>query len=190
MSASASEIDRGRPSGFILSPHLIADPQWPLVLRPQGSSIRTRSKSTNALLPDPGTGHKFGFLATESAEEPSTRNSMSRKRARIAAVIGAVVLVLTLAASAVNAKGFGSGAMGAEPMIGEIALVAFDFAPRAYMDADGALLPISQHTALFSLYGSVYGGDGKTTFALPKMDPPLAGLKYIVAVQGIYPQRP
>ena len=114
---------------------------------------------------------------------------MSRKRARIAACIAAVAVALGLAASA-SAKGFGSGAVGAEPMIGEIALVAFDFAPRAYMDADGALLSISQHTALFALYGTMYGGDGKTTFALPKMDPPLAGLKYLIAVQGIYPQRP
>lgn len=113
---------------------------------------------------------------------------MSRKRARTAATIGAVAVVLGMAASA-SAKGFGSGAVGAEPMIGEIALVAFDFAPRGYMDTDGALLSIPQHTALFSLYGTVYGGDGKTTFALPKMDPPLAGLKYIVAVQGVYPQR-
>ena len=114
---------------------------------------------------------------------------MSRKRARIAAGLAAVAVALGLAASA-SAKGFGSGALGAEPMLGEVALVALDFAPKGYMDADGALLPISQHTALFSLYGTVYGGDGKTTFALPKMDPPLAGLKYLVAVQGIYPQRP
>lgn len=114
---------------------------------------------------------------------------MNKKRARIAAVIGAVV-VLGLTASAGNARGSGSGAMGAEPMLGEIALVALDFAPRDYLDANGALLPISQYTALFSLYGTTYGGDGRTTFALPKLDPPLAGLKYVVAVKGAFPARP
>jgi microcystin-dependent protein len=100
------------------------------------------------------------------------------------------VVVLGLGASAVSAKGIGSGGMGADPMIGEIALVALDFAPRGYMEANGQMLLVSQNQALFSLYGTVYGGDGTRTFALPKMDPPLAGLKYIVAVQGVYPQRP
>jgi microcystin-dependent protein len=80
--------------------------------------------------------------------------------------------------------------MGADPMIGEVALVAIDFAPRGYMEANGALLSVNQNQALFSLYGTVYGGDGKSTFALPKLDPPLPGLKYVVAVQGIYPSRP
>lgn len=115
---------------------------------------------------------------------------MSRKRSRIAAVIGATIMVLGLAVSAGSARGFPGRALGAYPMIGEITLVAFDFAPKGYMDANGALLPISQNTALFSLYGSTYGGDGRTTFALPAMDPPLAGLKYVVAVQGVYPMRP
>lgn len=115
---------------------------------------------------------------------------MSKKRGRIAAFTGATMVVLGLAASAGNARGFADRAMGAEPMIGEITLVAFDFAPRGYMDADGATLPINQNTPLFSLYGTMYGGDGKTTFALPKMDPPLVGLKYVVAVHGSYPMRP
>lgn len=115
---------------------------------------------------------------------------MTRKRARIAAVVGAVLVVLGLAASAGDARGSGSGAMGADPMMGEIALVALDFAPRGYMEANGALLPISQNTALFNLYGATYGGDGRTSFALPKIDPPLPGLKYVVAVRGVFPQRP
>lgn len=99
------------------------------------------------------------------------------------------MVVLGMAASAGNATGFGSGTMGADPMMGEIALVAYDFAPRGYADANGALLPIAQNTALFSLYGAMYGGDGRTTFALPKLAPPLAGLKYVVAIQGAYPTR-
>ena len=114
---------------------------------------------------------------------------MTRTRARIAAVVGAVI-VLGLGASAVSARGSGGATMGADPMLGEIVLVALDFAPTGYMDADGALLPIGQNQALFSLYGTVHGGDGRSTFGLPKMDPPIAGLKYIVAVQGAFPQRP
>lgn len=115
---------------------------------------------------------------------------MARERGWIAAGIGATMVVLGLAASTGHARGFAGGSIGANPMIGEISLVAFDFAPRGFMEANGAILPINQNTALFSLYGTMYGGDGKTTFALPKMDLPLPGLKYVVAVQGIYPMRP
>jgi len=56
-----------------------------------------------------------------------------------------------------------------EPFIGEIKLFAGNFAPRGYALCDGALLPISQYQALFSLLGTFYGGDGRTTFALPDL---------------------
>ncbi|ABM04358.1 phage Tail Collar domain protein [Psychromonas ingrahamii 37] len=55
----------------------------------------------------------------------------------------------------------------AEPFLGEIAWVPYNFAPRGWASCDGQLLPITQHNALFSLLGTVYGGDGRTTFALP-----------------------
>ncbi len=54
-----------------------------------------------------------------------------------------------------------------EPFIGQIKLVGFNFAPRSWAQCDGQLLAISQNDALFSLLGNVYGGDGRTTFALP-----------------------
>lgn len=54
-----------------------------------------------------------------------------------------------------------------EPFIGEIRAVGFNFAPRGWAFCDGALLPISSNTALFSLLGTMYGGDGRTNFALP-----------------------
>lgn len=54
-----------------------------------------------------------------------------------------------------------------EPFLGEIKMFAGNYAPRGFSLANGQLLPISQYTALFSLYGTYYGGDGKTTFALP-----------------------
>ncbi len=56
-----------------------------------------------------------------------------------------------------------------EPFIGEIRMVGFNFAPRGWALADGQLLPISSNSALFSLYGTTYGGDGRTSFALPDL---------------------
>jgi microcystin-dependent protein len=57
----------------------------------------------------------------------------------------------------------------ADPFIGEIRIVGFDFNPRQWAPCDGRLLPISQNTALFSLLGTSYGGDGRTTFGLPNL---------------------
>ncbi len=57
----------------------------------------------------------------------------------------------------------------AEPFIGQIMVVGFNFAPRGWATCDGQLLPISQNSALFSLLGTTYGGDGRTTFALPEL---------------------
>ena len=54
-----------------------------------------------------------------------------------------------------------------EPFVGEIKMFAGNFAPRNYAFCDGQLLAISQNNALFSLLGTIYGGDGETTFGLP-----------------------
>jgi microcystin-dependent protein len=56
-----------------------------------------------------------------------------------------------------------------EPYIGSIALFAGNFAPRGYALCAGQLLPIAQNTALFSILGTYYGGNGTTTFALPDL---------------------
>ncbi len=56
-----------------------------------------------------------------------------------------------------------------EPFIAEVRIFGFHFAPRGWAFCNGQLLPISQNTALFSLVGTTYGGDGKTTFALPNL---------------------
>jgi microcystin-dependent protein len=56
-----------------------------------------------------------------------------------------------------------------EPFVAEIKMFAGNFAPRGWATCDGQLLPISQNTALFSLVGTYYGGDGKSTFALPNL---------------------
>lgn len=55
----------------------------------------------------------------------------------------------------------------ANPFLAEIRLFAGNFAPTGWATCDGQLIPISQNTALFSLLGTNYGGDGRTTFALP-----------------------
>jgi microcystin-dependent protein len=57
----------------------------------------------------------------------------------------------------------------ADPFVAEIRIFPFNFAPRGWAFCDGQLLPISQNTALFSLLGTTYGGNGQSTFALPNM---------------------
>ncbi|BDS12551.1 phage tail protein [Aureispira anguillae] len=56
-----------------------------------------------------------------------------------------------------------------DPFIGEIIMFAGNFAPRGWAFCDGQLLPINQNSALFSILGTIYGGDGRTTFALPDL---------------------
>ena len=56
-----------------------------------------------------------------------------------------------------------------EPFIGEIRAFGFHFSPIDWAFCDGRLLPISQYTALYSVIGTTYGGDGQTTFALPNL---------------------
>jgi len=60
-------------------------------------------------------------------------------------------------------------ACATDPYLGQICVFAFNFCPRGWAAADGATLSISQNTALFSLLGTTYGGNGQTTFALPDL---------------------
>jgi len=60
-------------------------------------------------------------------------------------------------------------AQAADPFLGQIMMVGYTFCPRGWANADGQLLPISSNSALFSLYGTTFGGDGRTTFALPDL---------------------
>ena len=79
-----------------------------------------------------------------------------------------------------------------EPLLATIELFAFNFVPRGWMACDGTLLQISQYTAVFSLVGTTYGGDGRTTFGLPNLKgkSPIDGAQYCIAVEGIFPSRP
>ena len=84
-----------------------------------------------------------------------------------------------------------------EGFIGEIRIFAGNFAPNWWAFCNGQILPIAQYQALFSLIGNAYGGDGRTTFALPNLPAPVYSSapdtsfgRYIICLQGIYPSRP
>lgn len=63
----------------------------------------------------------------------------------------------------------------AQPFIGEIRCFGFNFNPRGYMFASGQLIPIAQNTALFSILGTTYGGNGTSNFALPNLNGQMPG---------------
>jgi microcystin-dependent protein len=88
---------------------------------------------------------------------------------------------------------FSTPAQARDAYLGEVFVFAGNFCPRNTLPADGRLLAIDQNTALFSLLGTMYGGDGRTTFALPKLDgtgdKEGRKLKYCIVTQGIYPAR-
>jgi microcystin-dependent protein len=76
-------------------------------------------------------------------------------------------------------------------LIGEIELFPYNQVPYGWRKCNGDIMMIVQNTALFSLIGTMFGGDGKTTFALPNLlnDSPLAGMDYYMCIYGIYPMR-
>jgi microcystin-dependent protein len=78
----------------------------------------------------------------------------------------AAALIVGLALTALFLPG---KAMAQEPFLGEIRMFAGNFAPRGWAFCDGQILPISQYQSLYSLLGTTYGGDGRTTFALPDL---------------------
>jgi microcystin-dependent protein len=75
-----------------------------------------------------------------------------------------------------------------EKLLGSIKLFGGNFAPDGYMLCEGEMLSIANYTALFSILGTTYGGDGKVTFALPNLAP-INGAIYIIAITGIFPSR-
>ena len=72
--------------------------------------------------------------------------------------------------------------MSADPYLGEIMLVPYNFVPRGWAACNGQLLSIAQNQALFSLLGTIYGGDGITTFALPNL-----GGRFALGVNNNFP---
>lgn len=78
-----------------------------------------------------------------------------------------------------------------DPCIGEIRTFAFPWEPPSFFACDGRILKIAIHTALFAYLGDKFGGDGKSTFALPKLSPMSStGPYFFIAYTGQYPTRP
>ena len=78
-----------------------------------------------------------------------------------------------------------------EAFWGMIQLFPYTYAPRDWARCEGQLIPIVQNQGLFSLLGTQFGGDGRTTFALPDLrgKEPAPGLHYCIAMNGLYPTR-
>ena len=78
-------------------------------------------------------------------------------------------IVYTLVAAMVLSTFASTAALASEPFIAEVKMFAGNYAPRGYAFCDGQLMSISSYTALFALVGTIYGGDGRTTFGLPDL---------------------
>lgn len=95
-------------------------------------------------------------------------------------------------ASANNGTAPGSSHVLTEsPILGQIQLFAFNYAPHGWLPCDGTLLEIKNNLAFFALLGTTYGGDGKTHFALPNLKgkEPVPGSVYCICENGLYPSR-
>lgn len=79
-----------------------------------------------------------------------------------------------------------------EYYLGDIALFPYsNFVPMDWMPCEGQILQVQQYSALYSLIGNNFGGNGSTTFALPDLRnaSPLPYMKYFIAIAGVYPSR-
>ncbi len=85
-------------------------------------------------------------------------------------------------------------AQAVDPFVGQIMITAADFCPVGWLPTDGQVVPISMSYALFSLLGTHYGGDGLSTFGLPKTQPIFTQnrfpLQECIAYQGVFPPHP
>jgi microcystin-dependent protein len=78
-----------------------------------------------------------------------------------------------------------------DELIGVIKLFSGNFTPQGYMECNGQLLPINQYQAVYAILGNRYGGDYQSmTFGLPKLTPPNEDMKYIICMEGVFPNRP
>ena len=79
------------------------------------------------------------------------------------------LVALSVTAALAGSLAWSKPAFASEPFLGQIQPFGFTFNPRGWANCDGQLLQISQYSALFALLGTTYGGDGRTTFALPDL---------------------
>jgi len=78
-----------------------------------------------------------------------------------------------------------------DPILSQIQLMPFTWQMTGWLTCEGQILQVVQYQALFALIGATYGGDGRSTFAVPNLKgaEPLPGMKYFIAMQGIFPSR-
>ncbi|ASR49172.1 microcystin-dependent protein [Paenibacillus kribbensis] len=106
------------------------------------------------------------------------------------AAVLSLLAVILLGGTAISPK---QAQASPEPYLGEITLYPYTFAPRGWLKCEGQILNISQNTPLFSLLGTNFGGDGRTTFALPDLRgaSPMPNVDYYIAIEGAaFPSRP
>jgi microcystin-dependent protein len=108
-------------------------------------------------------------------------------------VLAASVAVIAVSATVLVDRPAQGQAGGGGPYTGQMMTTGANFCPVGWATAQGQLMPIKQNLALFSLLGTMYGGDGKTTFALPKVkaEPLESGgtLTHCIALFGVFPPR-
>jgi Phage Tail Collar Domain len=111
-----------------------------------------------------------------------------------AIVPAASVAIVAVCATVLVDRSAQGQAPGGGPYIGQMMTTAANFCPVGWLPANGMLLQISQYTPLFSLLGTMYGGDGTKNFALPHPKPvPMASggtLTHCIAYLGAFPPRP
>ncbi len=78
-------------------------------------------------------------------------------------------------------------AANCEPLVGQICLMAFNWAPEGWAECNGTVLNSSSNPILANVLSNRFGGNGTTTFALPNLQSSVAGAKYYIATQGLYP---
>ncbi|MCP3797056.1 MULTISPECIES: phage tail protein [Paenibacillus] len=105
------------------------------------------------------------------------------------AAVLSLLAVILLGGTAISPK---QAQASTEPYLGEITMYPYTFAPNGWLKCEGQLLSISQNTALFSLLGTNFGGNGTTTFALPDLRgaSPMPNVDYYIATVGGFPSRP
>ena len=81
--------------------------------------------------------------------------------------------------------------MDVDVLVGTIQLFPYNFMPSGWLTCEGQVLNITQYQALFALIGATYGGDGRSTFALPNLKgaEPLPTIRYYIALFGVFPSR-
>lgn len=124
-------------------------------------------------------------IETAGLVAASERRTGKVMRRRFFLALGALLFTATTASA------------DSEPHVGEVMIFGFNFCPHGWTAANGQTLTLSQNTALFSLYSTRFGGNGMTTFGVPKqtvITGPVGGnvpsMTVCVATQGVFPQRP